>query len=106
VRYKVRLVVQNISQKSGVDYDETYSLVVDAITLQYFVSLVICEKIDKCLMDIVITYLYWCLDNDIYMKISEGFSIPDVYNSGPCRNYSIKLRKLLYGLKQFGHICV
>jgi Reverse transcriptase (RNA-dependent DNA polymerase) len=33
VRYKARLVAQGFTQISGVDYEETYSSVVDAITL-------------------------------------------------------------------------
>jgi hypothetical protein len=35
VRYKARLVEQDFTQIQGVDYEETYSPVVDAITLQF-----------------------------------------------------------------------
>ena len=38
VRYKARLVAQGFSQRPGIDYAETYSPVVDAITLRYLVS--------------------------------------------------------------------
>jgi hypothetical protein len=47
--------------KSSIDYDEKYSFVVNAITFRYLVSLVIYEKIDMHLMDIVIIYFYGTL---------------------------------------------
>jgi len=34
VRYKARLVAQNFSQRLGIDYEETYSPVTDAITFR------------------------------------------------------------------------
>jgi hypothetical protein len=52
-------------------------------------------------MDVVTAYLYGSLDNYIYMKILEEFIMLEVYNSDPRGNYSIKLHKSLYGLKQF-----
>ena len=68
VRYKARLVAQGFSQRPGIDYEETYSPVVDATTFRYLISLVIQEGIDIRLMDVVTTYLYGSLDTDIYMK--------------------------------------
>jgi Reverse transcriptase (RNA-dependent DNA polymerase) len=41
VRYKVRLVAQGFTQILGVDYEETYSPIVDAITLRFLISLTI-----------------------------------------------------------------
>ena len=55
-------------------------------------------------MDVVTTYLYGSLDSDIYMKILEGFKMPDALSSKPKELYSIKLQRLLYGLKQSGRI--
>ena len=51
-------------------------------------------------MDVVTTYLYGSLDNDIYMKILEGYKMPETYNPTSRSMYSIKLQKSLYGLKQ------
>ena len=64
---------------------------VDATTFRYLMSLAISEKLEMHLMDVVTTYLYGSLDNDIYMKIPEGFKLPKKYASSPRGLYSIKL---------------
>ena len=35
------------------------------------------------LIDVVTLYLYGSLDNDIYIKIPEGYKMPEAYNSNP-----------------------
>ena len=67
-RYKARLVAQGFLQKPGINYEETYSPVMDAITFRYLISLAVFEKLDMRLMDVVTAYLYGDLDTDIYMK--------------------------------------
>ena len=103
-RYKARLVAQGFSQRPGVDYDETYSPVMDAITLRYLISFTIHERLEMHLMDVVTTYLYGSLDNEIYIKIPKGFIMPKAYSSKPREMYSIRLQRSLYGLKQFGRM--
>nr|XP_016480656.1 PREDICTED: uncharacterized protein LOC107801782 [Nicotiana tabacum] len=73
IRHKARLVAQGFSQRHDIDYMETYSPVVDAITFRYLINLAVHEKLDMRLMDVVTTYLYGSLDNEIFMKIPEGF---------------------------------
>ena len=51
-------------------------------------------------MDVVTAHLYESLDSDIYMKIIEGFKMPEAYNSISQDMCSIKLQRSLYGLKQ------
>ena len=41
LRYKARLVAQGFSQRPGIDYEETYSPVMDVITFRYLISLVV-----------------------------------------------------------------
>jgi Reverse transcriptase (RNA-dependent DNA polymerase) len=104
VRYKASLVAQGFTQIPGVDYKETYSPVVDAITLRFLISLTITENLQMRLMDIVTAYLYGSLDNDIYMKVPEGLKMPEAFKSKSREIYSIKLKRSLYGLKQSGRM--
>ena len=71
VRYKARLVAQGFSQRPGIDYEETYSPVMDVITFRYLISLVVSEKLNIQLMDVVTAYLYGDLDTEIYMKVPD-----------------------------------
>ena len=93
-------MAQGFSQRPEIDYEETYSPVMDTITFRYLISLAVSEGLDMCLMDVVIAYLYGSLDANVYMKIPEGFTLPEAMNSKPRSMYSIKLQRSLYGLKQ------
>ena len=64
-RYKARLVAQGFSQRLDIDYEETYSPVMDAITLRSLISFTVHEQLEMHLMDMVTTYLYGSLDNEI-----------------------------------------
>ncbi|KAA3477340.1 Retrovirus-related Pol polyprotein from transposon TNT 1-94 [Gossypium australe] len=101
---KTRLVAQGFSQRLGIDYEETYSSVMDTTTSRFLISLVIREGFDLRLMDVVTAYLYGPLDNNIYMKLQKGFKLPEAANSCSREHYSIKLNRFLYGLKQSGHL--
>ncbi|KAI3693370.1 hypothetical protein L6452_33205 [Arctium lappa] len=104
MRYKARLVAQGFSQRPGIDYEETYSPVMDAITFRYLISLAVSKNLEMRLMDVVTAYLYGSLDSDIYMKIPEGFKMPEALSTRPKEMYSIKLQRSLYGLKQSGRM--
>ncbi|GLT35869.1 hypothetical protein SLA2020_102850 [Shorea laevis] len=104
MRYKARLVAQGFTQIPSIDYEETYSPVMDAITFRFLISLVVFEGLQIRLMDVVTAYLYGSLDSDIYMKVPIGFKMPEAYNSMPRKIFSIKLKRFLYGLKQLGQM--
>ena len=72
----------------------------DAIPLRYLISFTVHEQLKLHLMDVVTTYLYGSLDNEINMKILEGFAMPKSCNSKFREMYSIKLQRSLYGLKK------
>ncbi|CAM8919718.1 unnamed protein product [Rhodiola kirilowii] len=104
VRYKARLVAQGFSQRPGIDFEETYSPVMDGITFRYLISLAVHERLNMHLMDVVTAYLYGSLDVEIYMRIPEGFKMPEASSSKPRERYSVKLERSLYGLKQSGRM--
>ena len=55
----------------------------DAIKFRYLISLTFSERLDMRLMDVVTAYLYESIDTDIYMKIPEGFKLPETTNPKP-----------------------
>ena len=75
-----------------------------AITYNFLISLAVPEGLDMHLMNVIIVYLYGSMDNDIYMKIPEGFKLPEANCTKPRSMYSIKLQRSLYGLKQSGRM--
>ena len=92
IRYKVRLLAQGFSQKLGIDYEETFSPVMDTITFSFLINLIVPEGLDMRLMNVITTYLYESMDNDIYMKIPKGFKLPEANCTKPHSMYSIKLQ--------------
>ena len=92
-------MAQGFSQRHGIDYGETYSLVMDATIFRYLIYLAVSEGLDMRLLDVVTTYLYGYIDTNVYMKILEIFKSPEVMNSKSQSMYSIKLQRYLYGLK-------
>ena len=91
-------------RKHGIDYEETYSPFMDAITFHFLISLVVPKGLDMRLMDVITKNLYGSMDNDIYMKILEGFKLPKANCTKPRSMYSIQLQRSLNGLKQFGRM--
>ena len=101
IRYKV---AQGFSQRPDIDYEETYSPVMDAITFHFLISLAVSEELDMRLMDVITAYLYGSIDSDIHMKIPEGFKLPEAVSTKPRSMLLIKLQRSLYGLKQSGRM--
>ena len=56
IRYKMRLVAQGFSQRPGIDYEESYSPGMDAITFHFLISLAISKRLDMRLMDVITAY--------------------------------------------------
>ena len=80
---------QRFSQRLVIDYEETYSPIMDVITFRYLISLVVSEKLNMQHINVVTAYIYGNHNTEIYMKVSEGLMIPDANSSRPRNTLSI-----------------
>jgi len=67
-------MAQGFSQSPEIDYEETYSSIMDIIMFLYLIYLVVSEKLNIQLMNVVTVYLYGDLDTKFYMKVLKGLS--------------------------------
>lgn len=91
-RFKARLVAKGFSQRSGIDYHETFSPVVRWDTIRTVISVAASERLKLAQFDVKSAFLYGELNEEIYMKQPQG------YEDGTGR--VCKLVKSIYGLKQ------
>lgn len=89
--YKARLVVRGFEQKAGIDYDETFSPVMNASAIRSIYAVAALKGYKATTFDIKTAFLYGVLEEELYMYPPEG------YNK---RGKLFKLKKALYGLKQ------
>ena len=90
-RYKARLVAKGFTQKEGIDYKETFSLVSSKDSFRILVAHFNHELRQ---MDVKTTFLNGDIDETIYMVQPENFV------SGDAKQMVFKLKKSIYGLKQ------
>nr|GFA09758.1 ribonuclease H-like domain-containing protein [Tanacetum cinerariifolium] len=93
-RYKARLVANRHSQQQGIDYDETFSLVIKPATICTVLSLVISCDWPIHQLDAKNAFLHGHLSETVYMHQPPGF----VDSCHP--DYVCHLQRSLYGLKQ------
>lgn len=79
-------------QREGFDYQETYSPVARLTTIRTLLAVINNRNLITRQMDVKSAFLHGTIDENIYMKIPEGFKRND--------NQVCKLHKALYGLRQ------
>jgi hypothetical protein len=67
-RYKARLVAKGFKQRLGIDYDDTFSLVVKPATIRLVLSLVVSWGWVIRQLDVQNVFLHDILEEDVYMK--------------------------------------
>ena len=93
-RYKARLCAKGYTQKSGIDYKETFAPVAKFASIRTLLAIAAFYDLEIHQMDVKTAFLNGDLEEDIYMIQPEGFVV-----KGKEHLYC-KLKKALYGLKQ------
>lgn len=96
-RYKARWVVRGFSQWPGVDFDETFSLIIKAAMIHAVLSVAASCVWPVHQMDMNNAFLHGHLAERVYCQQLAGF-IDDTHPDHVCL-----LGKSLYGLKQVPH---
>jgi hypothetical protein len=93
-RYKARLVAKRFKQRYGVDYDDTFGLMVKMATIHIVLSITVPRGWSMHQLDVQNAFLHEYLEKKVYMEQPPGYE--DATKPG----YVCKLDKALYGLKQ------
>ena len=92
--YKARVVAKGYSQIQGVDFHEVLSPVVKHSSIRALLVLVALEDLELHQLDVKTTFLYGELENEIFMKQSEGFEVTSK------EGHVCRLKRSLYRLKK------
>ena len=93
-RYKAILVATGFPQLEGIDFEETFSPVVNATTIKVVLSIVVSSKWEVRQPYVKYAFLHRFLQEEVYMSQPPGF-IDSQYPQHECI-----VKKSLYGLKQ------
>ena len=101
--YRARLVALGYSQIPGVDYADNFAPVAHDVSFRIALAKMMVEKLDSLVMDAETAFLYWDIEEEIFMKSPVGMEKIDP-GSSPEDCY--QLQKGIYGLcqpaRQFG----
>jgi Reverse transcriptase (RNA-dependent DNA polymerase) len=92
-RFKARLVVLGNLQQSGIDYETTFSPVVDFTVVRMMLAIAAKKGCKVHQMDVKTAFLNGDLDVDVYLQLPKEFQ--RMYGSGKV----FHLRRSLYGLR-------
>ena len=92
--FKVRLVAKRYTQKEGIDYEETFSLVAMLKSIRILLSIAAHYDYEIWQMDVKTTFLNGNLEEEIYMMLPKGFIAKNQ------EHMVCKLKISIYGPKQ------
>nr|GEW97462.1 hypothetical protein [Tanacetum cinerariifolium]GEW97470.1 hypothetical protein [Tanacetum cinerariifolium] len=97
--FKARLVAKGFTQTYGVDYEETFSPVVDIRAIRILIAIAAYYDYEIWKTDVKTAFLMEHLFEKVYMEQPEGFVNPKY------PNHVCKLKRSIYGLKQASRQC-
>jgi hypothetical protein len=74
-RFKTRLMTKGITQREGIDYTKTFSLVSCKDSLRIIMSLVVHYELELHQIDVKTTFLNGDLLENVYMSQLKGFTM-------------------------------
>lgn len=95
-KYKARLVAKNFHQQLGLDYHETFYLIVKPTIIRIILTLALTNRWEVQQVDINNTFLNGELHEEVYIQPPPGFL-------DTCATLVFQLNKAIYGLKQAPH---
>ncbi len=100
-KHKACLCAHSSMQQWGENYWETFSHVVNMLSVQLLLAIAPIHGLDTKSINFVLAFPQVEIDVDIWMEIPEGMEPEgDIGNQWA---YALKLNKSLYGLKQASH---
>ena len=99
MKYKARLCAHGGMQQWGIDYWETYAPVVNWLSVRLLLVLSIIHSWHSKSIDFVLAFPQAELDHDVFMEFPAGVCS----DAGTRKEYVLKLKKNLYGLKDAAH---
>ena len=100
LKHKARLCAHGGMQQWGDSYWETYSPVVNMLSVRLILAIAKIHKLDSKAIDFVLAFPQAELDEDIWMLLPIGFQVDGMTEAESERQYLLKLNANLYGLKQ------
>jgi hypothetical protein len=92
-RYKARLVAKGFKQRYEIDYEDTFSPVVNAATIRIVLSVAVSRGWCLRQLDVQNAFLHRVLEEEVFMSQPPGYEDPAF------PNHVCKLDKAIYGLK-------
>lgn len=90
-RFRARLVIRGCEQEYGLNYEETFSPVINSSSMRIIFGLAAVRDYRIIKFDIKTAFLYGDIQEDVFMELPEGYEQTEKI---------CKLKKSLYGLKQ------